>query len=231
MPNYVPKALRSCALSRLNLVDRKGRIAGFLRILANEVVEKNELFVAIHKEKSTRRLTQRLDGHRVASATSLVGAEETRPYHANKRAGFSLVELLVTMTVLAALAAIAIPRFESYRSNSRNAQAVGDLRVLDNQINSFKTANERWPTSLNEIPRGNMPDPWGRSYQYLQIEGNVKASGFVRKDKNLVPINSDFDLYSMGADGNTSAPLTSASGRDDLVRANDGRYFGLASNY
>jgi general secretion pathway protein G len=137
----------------------------------------------------------------------------------------------VTITVLAALAAIAIPRFESYRSDSRNAQAVGDLRVLDNQINSFRTSNERWSSSLNEIPQGNKLDPWGNSYQYLQIEGNEKAKGHERKDKNLVPINSDFDLYSMGADTKTWAPLTSASGRDDLVRANDGRYFGLASNY
>lgn len=149
----------------------------------------------------------------------------------SKGAGFSLVELMVALAVLAALMAIAIPRVESYRNDSRNAKAVGDLRTLDNRISAFKMSNERWPSSLTEIPQGNMLDPWGNSYHYLQIEGNAKAKGNERKDKNLVPINSDFDLYSMGADGATSAPLTAAKSRDDLVRANDGRYFGLASNY
>ena len=145
--------------------------------------------------------------------------------------GFSLVELLVTITVVAALVAIALPRFESYRNDSRNTKAIGDLHLLDNRINSFKMSNETWPSSLSQITQGNMLDPWGRPYQYLQIEGNSKAKGHERKDKNLVPINSDFDLYTMGADGKTASPLTSASSQDDIVRANDGHYYGLASNY
>ncbi len=148
-----------------------------------------------------------------------------------KKAGFSLVELLVAITVLAALSAIAVPRFQSYRNESRNAKAIGDLHVLDSQINSFKMSNEVWPSSLSQVPQGNMLDPWGHPYRYLQIEGNGEAKGQMRKDKNLVPINSDFDLYSMGADGKTASPLTAASSHDDLVRANDGHYYGLASNY
>jgi len=76
-----------------------------------------------------------------------------------------------------------------------------------------------------------MLDPWGNNYQYLAIEDNVKAKGNERADKNLVPINSDFDLYSNGKDGVTSRQLTSQNARDDVVRANDGRYYGLASNY
>jgi general secretion pathway protein G len=192
--------------------------------------------VAIDGEQVTgrARLTQPPHAHWVGYTNELndvIASKAIRAYPTTKKAGFSLVELLVTITVLAALMAIAIPRVESYRNDSRNLKAIGDLRILDNRINSFKTANERWPSSLNEIPQGNMLDPWGNSYQYLQIEGNTKANGFVRKDKNLVPINSDFDLYSMGADSKTSAPLTSANSKDDLVRANDGRYFGLASNY
>lgn len=144
--------------------------------------------------------------------------------------GFSLVELLVTITVVAALVAIALPRFESYRDQSRNSKAIGDLRILDNRINSFKMSNEIWPSSLSQVPQGDMLNPWGHPYRYLQIEGNSKAKGHERKDKNLVPINSDFDLYSMGADGKTSAPLTAKASQDDIVRANDGRYHGLGSN-
>ena len=53
----------------------------------------------------------------------------------------------------------------------------------------------------------------------------------MRKDKFLVPINSDFDLYSMGKDGESVPPLTSKKRRDDIIRANDGQYIGLAEGY
>jgi general secretion pathway protein G len=45
------------------------------------------------------------------------------------------------------------------------------------------------------------------------------------------PINSDYDLYSVGPDGDSSPQLVSKKGRDDIVRANDGEFIGLASEY
>ena len=56
-------------------------------------------------------------------------------------------------------------------------------------------------------------------------------SGQWRKDKNIVPINTDFDLYSIGKDGNSVAPLTAKPSRDDIIRANDGAFVGLVSVY
>lgn len=35
----------------------------------------------------------------------------------------------------------------------------------------------------------------------------------------------------MGADGASVSPLTAKSSRDDIVRANNGRFVGLASTY
>jgi general secretion pathway protein G len=55
--------------------------------------------------------------------------------------------------------------------------------------------------------------------------------GQLRKDRNLVPINTDFDLFSRGKDGQTNFPLTAQRSRDDIVRANNGGYIGLASDY
>jgi general secretion pathway protein G len=49
-----------------------------------------------------------------------------------------------------------------------------------------------------------------------------------RKDQFLVPINSDYDLYSMGADGRSEPNLNSQERRDDVIRARDGAYVGLA---
>ena len=52
-----------------------------------------------------------------------------------------------------------------------------------------------------------------------------------RKDRFLVPINSDYDLYSMGKDRESIAPLTAKKSHDDIVRANDGAFVGLASDF
>lgn len=55
--------------------------------------------------------------------------------------------------------------------------------------------------------------------------------GGARKDRFLVPINSDFDLYSMGKDGESVGPLTAKKSHDDVIRANDGGFYGLAANF
>lgn len=60
-------------------------------------------------------------------------------------------------------------------------------------------------------------------------EGSVMAS--VRKDRFLVPINSDYDLYSVGADDKTRPQLQDRVSRDDIIRASNGAYFGRAANF
>ena len=72
-------------------------------------------------------------------------------------------------------------------------------------------------------------DPWGNPFQYTNL--GTAPPGAARKDKFLVPINSDFDLYSMGPDGESVAALTAKPSRDDIIRANDGGFVGLASEY
>ena len=72
----------------------------------------------------------------------------------------------------------------------------------------------------------------GHPCQYLNMHsGDPDIAGKRRKDKNLVPINSDYDLYSKGPDGASVPALTAAKSRDDIVRANDGAYVGIASGY
>ena len=91
-------------------------------------------------------------------------------------------------------------------------------------------SNNRYPVSLAEAGLGDLEDPWGNPYQYLVVFGRNDA-GPVRKDNNLKPVNTGYDIYSMGPDGRTETPFTSTLGKDDIVMANDGDYFGLACQY
>ncbi len=150
------------------------------------------------------------------------------------RAGFTLVELLIAIAILAVLAAIAVPSYSRYLDRVAVAQATGDIRRLEVLIAQFQSDNQRLPASLADIGKAGMLDPWKNPYQYLDLSSlsvDKKLMGRVRKDKNLVPINSDYDLYSMGKDGLTKPPLTTRDSQDDVVRASNGRYVGLASDY
>ena len=97
-------------------------------------------------------------------------------------------------------------------------------------------AARRWrrrTTPFSIAEPGDLPvDPWGQPYRYLRIEGEGPGIiANVRKDRNLVPVNSDFDLYSIGPDGQTRPPLVARPSRDDIVRAGNGSFIGAASDF
>jgi general secretion pathway protein G len=142
----------------------------------------------------------------------------------------TIVELLVAMAVIATLAAIAVPNYKAYTEKSRTATAIADIHSIVLQITLYRAETGDFPMSLDEVGAGSKLDPWGNPYQYLNIAA-TQGKGKVRKDHNLVPINSDYDLYSMGKDGESQSPLTAKASRDDIIRANDGGYIGLASRY
>lgn len=148
-----------------------------------------------------------------------------------RRCGFTLVELLLALVIIAVLITIAINTYSNYIERSRVAQATSDIIRIEAVIENFYIINLKYPESINELT-GQIPmlDPWGNPYQYLNIT-TTKGKGKVRKDHNLVPLNTDYDLYSMGKDGNSVSPLTAKASRDDIVRANNGRFVGLASEY
>lgn len=143
-------------------------------------------------------------------------------------AGFTLIELLAVVAIVGVLVAIAVPRSSDLIQRARVAKAIGDLRAIS--VDLYST--DSLPASLAGINRQTMVDPWGNPYVYNRFPtGRRGAPPGARKDRFLVPINSAFDLYSKGKDGATAAPLTAKQSHDDVIIANDGGYFGLASKY
>jgi len=144
--------------------------------------------------------------------------------------GFTFIEVALVIAILAVVATIAVPRYSDYRDRVRTAQAVTDIKEIEANLQSYFTDNRGYPNDLSLIGLAGKLDPWGNPYQYTDL-ADIKGKGKARKDKNLVPINSDFDLWSMGKDGQSVMPLTAKASRDDVIRAADGRFVGLASDF
>lgn len=146
--------------------------------------------------------------------------------------GFTLIEAMIVTVIVAILAAIAMPLFASYREKAQIAVAISAIRVIEQTVTGHFIDKGDYPDGLADVGLGTLKDPWGQPYRYFKIYGlGKKATGGARKDRFMVPINTDFDLYSMGPDGASTSALTAKASQDDIIRANDGGYVGTAAGY
>jgi general secretion pathway protein G len=81
--------------------------------------------------------------------------------------GFTLLELLIVIAIMAILAAIAVPFYWKMLDQAKGNIAVNDLKALQQEIDLFRDANGRLPDCFVELLGGNRVDPWGNPYQYL----------------------------------------------------------------
>ncbi|MGD0919545.1 MAG: prepilin-type N-terminal cleavage/methylation domain-containing protein [Thermodesulfobacteriota bacterium] len=145
----------------------------------------------------------------------------------------TLVELLLAIAILGTLGAIAVPMYDGYIDKARNSAAIAGIGEIEGAVLSFQAERGRPPDTLAESGLPTKLDPWGRPYQYLRLQGVDKKDlkGAWRRDRFTNPLNTDFDLYSMGKDGASNPALTAKVSHDDIVRANNGAFVGLASEY
>jgi general secretion pathway protein G len=143
--------------------------------------------------------------------------------------GVTLLEIMFALAMVAVLSAIAVPAYRAHLARVDIARAIGDVHDIGLSLERWQLNNGRFPDTLAEAGLGGRVDPWGNPYRYLNMDGANR--GDMRKDKNLVPINTDFDLYSAGMDGESVPPLTARKSQDDIVRASNGAFVGLGSDY
>jgi len=151
-------------------------------------------------------------------------------YGGGKSRGFTILELIIAIAIIGILAGIAVPTYTGYVEKARVERAAGDIRAISLRIEMFRAANsDTNPPNLTAVGFGNYSDPWGNPYIYVDVL--LSPPGNVRRDRFWRPLNTDFDLFSTGRNGEWTPRLGTPKSRDDVVRANNGDYVGLAEGF
>lgn len=121
-----------------------------------------------------------------------------------KQTGFTLIEIMVVVVILAILASVVVPKIMDRPDEARIAKAKQDVRAVESALGLYKLDNFVYPTTdqgleaLVTKPSGSpepknykkggyvksVPkDPWGNEYQYLNPG-----------------VHGDIDIFSLGPD-------------------------------
>ena len=148
-------------------------------------------------------------------------------------AGFTLIELLIVMAIISVLGAIAVFKYSAIIEQAKVTKAIADIMEIARGIDEFKDEYGTYPENLDDIGKGTLKDPWGNAYQYVRIaedDEKDKDHQKARQDRNQKPINTYYDLWSNGADGDFQKQVNGAKSRDDVIRAWDGSFVGLGKD-
>lgn len=144
--------------------------------------------------------------------------------------GMTLVELMLVVVVVVVLVGLAYPAYTEAVERSRRGKAIADISNIQLLIGRYETSRGQLPDSLTDVDPKGFVDPWGHAYFYTNLT-DAKGKGSARKDHKLNPINSDYDLFSAGKNGTYKSQITQKESVDDIIRARDGAFVGVAADF
>ncbi len=116
------------------------------------------------------------------------------------RKGFTIIELLIVIAVIAILVGIALPRFKGMRDEGNIARAKGELRTLQTAVESFRVHTGAYPAT------NSLADVTNATPQILATLPTDPFNG--TNDYGYVCNSEYYVIYSVGPAGNGAATVT-----------------------
>jgi prepilin-type N-terminal cleavage/methylation domain-containing protein len=90
------------------------------------------------------------------------------PIKAGSRSGFTLVEIMIVVAIIALLASIAVPGFLRARKRTQASRILNDLRLIDNAIDQYAIETNK-STGMNPV--------WSDLKAYVKKNGQLYNTG------------------------------------------------------
>lgn len=100
-----------------------------------------------------------------------------------KQKGFTLVELIITISIIAILSTISVISYSNYRAQARDAQRWSDISLLKTALDQYYSKNGAYPNTseiiTNEGSLYSALAPYlNKQYQDPQYNGDTTPAGY-----------------------------------------------------
>lgn len=131
-------------------------------------------------------------------------AERVTPGH--RRAGFTLLEIVIVVLIVALLASLVVPNVFQHVGSARVTTARSQIELLGTALDAYRLDLGRYPTTeeglaaLWEAPLGVSPERWRGPYLRRRVPTDPWGAAYVYRSPGSVNPRT-YDLVSLGADG------------------------------